>query len=67
MKVKFVCDSGANIHSAREEIVDTEDWGVSEAEWGDMSDEQKHDLVKEWAYDRLEIYWDEDLTGRTWR
>lgn len=28
MKVKFYCDSGANIHSCREEVVDlVEDWG----------------------------------------
>ncbi len=65
MKVKFVCDSGANIHSAREEVVDLEDWGISDTEWGNMTEKQKQDLVEEWAYDRLEIYWDEEnLKGR---
>lgn len=65
MKVKFVCDSGANIHSAREEVVDLEDWGISDMEWGDMTDKQKQELVEEWAYERLEIYFDEEnLKGR---
>ena len=65
MKVKFVCDSGANIHSAREEVVDLEDWDISDTEWGNMTEKQKQDLVEEWAYDRLEIYWDEEnLKGR---
>ena len=60
MKVKFVCNSGANIHSAREEVVDLEDFGISDDDWQIMSDNQKQEVVEYWAYDRLEIYWDED-------
>jgi len=60
MKVKFVCDSGANIHSAREEIFDTEiDFSILDEEWNQMSEDEKYNLVKEWAWNRLEIYWEE--------
>ena len=35
MKVKFCCNSGANIHSCREEVIDLdEDLGISDEEWG---------------------------------
>lgn len=65
MKVKFVCDSGANIHSARTEVIDTEDYGYEDEEWLALSEEQKQEVVEEWAHERLEIYWDEEnLEGR---
>lgn len=58
--VTFHCDSGANIHSCRKEQFDTvTDLGLEEGEWERMSDDQKDDFLKEWAWDRLEIYWKE--------
>lgn len=58
MKVKFYCDSGANIHSRRAETIDTvADLGMEEGEWESMSDDAKQKVVDEWAYERLEIYW----------
>ena len=60
MKVKFCCDSGANIHSERSEVLDTvTDLGLKEGEWEAMNDEQRQEIVNEWAWDRLEIYWTE--------
>lgn len=59
MKVKLYCDSGANIHSCREEEVDLEDWGISDEEWSEMSDEEKSKVAEEWAYERLEIGFEE--------
>lgn len=60
MKIKLWCDSGANIKSSREEIIDTEEeWGVSDAEWSELSDTQRHELVMEWAWERLEVGWSE--------
>lgn len=61
MKIKFVCDSGANIHSARKEVINTEDYGFEDDEWLALSDDQKQKVVEDWAYDRLEIYWDEEI------
>ena len=57
MKVKFVCNSGANIHSARQETFDTEDLGFTEEEWNKLSDDSKFEVVQDWANERLEIYW----------
>lgn len=59
-KVKFFCNSGANIHSCRKQVVDTvKDLGLDEGEWESMSDEEKYKVAEEWAQDRLEIYWEE--------
>ena len=55
MKVKFVCDSGANIHSARTEVVDTEDYGYTDEKWLELSEEQKQEIVEEWANERLQV------------
>jgi len=60
MKIKFVCDNHANIHSAREEIFDVKKHlNISPAKWRKMSDEEKQEMVNEWAYDYLSIYWEE--------
>ena len=60
MKVKFCCDSGANIHSCRSEILDTvEDLGLDEGEWETLKDDDKLSLVDDWAANRLEIYYEE--------
>lgn len=55
MKVKFYCDSGANIHSCREEVVNlVEDWGMSVEECKELTEEDKLELALEWANDRLD-------------
>ena len=66
MKVKFVCDSGANIHSARTEVVDTEDYGYTDEEWLELSEEQKQEIVEEWANERLQVYFDEENLKGKW-
>lgn len=60
MKVKFWCDSGANIHSCRKETVDLEKWGISDDDWLAMTDKDKDELAREWAYERLEYGWDDE-------
>lgn len=61
MKVKFYCDSGANIHSCREEVMDTvKDLGLKEGEWEGLSEEEKYEQVKDWMNDRLEYGFIED-------
>ena len=66
MKVKFVCDSGANIHSARTEVVVTEDYGYTDEEWLELSEEQKQEIVEEWANERLQVYFDEENLKGKW-
>lgn len=59
-KVMFCCDSGANIHSRREEVVDTvDDLGMEDGEWENLDEEEKYRIVEQWAWERLEIFWKE--------
>ena len=54
--VKFFCDSGANVHSCREEEINTvEDLGLAVNEWENLSEDAKFEIVQEWAHDKLEI------------
>jgi hypothetical protein len=57
MKIKFYCDSGANIHSRREEIIDTADLGLEEGEWEKLTDKQKEEHVQDWNSGHLEYGW----------
>jgi len=59
MKITFYCDSGANIHSKREESFSVEDLGYTEEEWLALSDEEKQQEADIWANERLEIGYDE--------
>jgi len=60
MRVKFCCNSGANIKSCREAVLDTvKDLGMEEGEWEGLSDDEKYAVVDSWANDRLEIYYEE--------
>ena len=61
MKVKFYCNSGANAVSTRVEIVDIEDYGYTDNEWHALTDDQKYEIVEEWAWERLEIGFKEEL------
>jgi hypothetical protein len=62
VKVKFNCDSGANIHSNNDSgWLDTEkDLGMEAGEWEDMSDDDKWKEAELWAQERLEIYYEEE-------
>ncbi|ELY5887230.1 hypothetical protein SNN87_001302 [Cronobacter sakazakii] len=54
-KFKVWLDSGANIHSKYEQVVDLEDdLGISDEEWEQMDDEVKNEFMKEIAWDRMD-------------
>lgn len=53
-KLRVWCDSGANIHSCREEVVEFDDLGFSEEEWDAMSDEDKYEAVRDVALEKLD-------------
>jgi len=60
MKVKFYCDSGANIHNKREETLDlSNDLGYTDEEWMALSDEEKEEEVELWASQKLDIGYEE--------
>ena len=60
MKIKFYCDSGANIHSCKIEEFDTvEDYDMEDEEWEALSDDEKYKLAEEWAWNSgLQIGWE---------
>ncbi|EGT4300204.1 hypothetical protein NLT11_003283 [Cronobacter sakazakii] len=54
-KFKVWLDSGANIHSRYEQVVDLEDdLGISDEEWEKMDDEGKNEVMKEIAWERMD-------------
>lgn len=56
IKIKVWCDSGANIHSSREETIDVlGEWGITDEEWKDMSDDDRWNEVNQWAQEKLDI------------
>ena len=62
MKVKFFCNSGANIKSTKDSgWLDTvEDLGFEDGEWEGLSDDEKYEHAAAWADENgLEIYFKE--------
>ena len=52
--IEWWCDSGANIHSCNKGSVTTEEIGISDQEWDDMTEEDKDELMRDFAFDRLD-------------
>ena len=48
MKLIFYCDSGANAHSCKTEVIDLADFGLTEDSWAALPDEERDKYVKEW-------------------
>ena len=60
MKIIVHCDSGANIHSRKEDTIDLEkDWSISDEEWKAMTEDEKFEQVMDWANNHLDIGWEE--------
>ncbi|EOU3311727.1 hypothetical protein ACNVJZ_001493 [Cronobacter sakazakii] len=54
-KFKVWLDSGANIHSKYEQVVDLEDdLGIDSEEWDQMTDEGKEEVMKDIAWERMD-------------
>lgn len=53
-KIKYWCDSGANIHSCRKGTTTLDELGLTEEEWHAMSDEDRDNLMRDIALDRLD-------------
>lgn len=47
-------DSGANIHSTREQTINLKDIGIEDDEWDTMTEEEKDKAMKEVAFDHAE-------------
>ncbi len=61
MKIQFNCNSGANIHSNNNSgWLDTADIGYTDEEWRALSEDDKYEEAKDWAWNHgLEIYYEE--------
>jgi hypothetical protein len=53
-KIRYWCDSGANIHSKYEDETTLEELGLSEAEWLALTETQRDEIMKEYAFGRLD-------------
>ena len=51
-KFKVWLDSGANIHSCRKQTIELSDIGITDAEWDEMSDDAKDEVMREFAFDQ---------------
>lgn len=58
-KFKYWLDSGANIHSMRQDTVTLEEMGLTDEEFDEMPDEQKEELFRDYAFERAEWGWEE--------
>jgi len=54
IKIKWWCDSGANINSCNKGEFDIEDWGYTKEEWIPYTEEEKDEIVREAAWERLD-------------
>jgi len=62
MKVKFFCNSGANIHSCKESnwFDVEEDLNYTLEDWKNLSEDEKYKEAEEWAWGSgLDIYYEE--------
>lgn len=58
MKLRVWLDSGANAHSNREQLLEFSELGVTPEEWEALEDDEKDELAKEVAWDRMEWGWE---------
>ena len=52
--IKYWCDSGANIHSCRKGSITLDELGFTETEWDEMPEDQRDEVMKEIAFERLD-------------
>ncbi|EAO3449517.1 hypothetical protein EAO85_14820 [Salmonella enterica subsp. enterica serovar 4,5,12:b:-] len=53
-RFKVYLDSGANIHSKYEQVVELDDIGLTDEEWNEMTEKQRDEVMKEVAWERME-------------
>lgn len=58
-RFKVYLDSGANIHSKYEQVVELDDIGLTDEEWNEMNEKQRDEVMKEVAWERMEWGYDE--------
>ena len=51
-KFKVWLNSGANIHSKYETTVSLDEFGISDEEWDQMTEEQRDEIMRDAAFER---------------
>lgn len=60
IKIKYWCDSGANIDSCYRDETTAKEQGFTDDEWQKLTEEEKEEVVKELALERLDWGWTEE-------
>lgn len=53
-KFKVWLDSGANIHSRREQVVSLDDIGCTDEGWDELREDERDELMRDVAFDRAD-------------
>ena len=53
-EITFFLDSGANIHSMYKQTYTLDELNLTDEEWDEMSESDKHEFAKEIAWDRMD-------------
>ena len=59
-KINVWLDSGANIHSKFEQVIDLADRSITDEEWDNMDDVEREGLMQEIAFETLEWGWEDE-------
>lgn len=59
MKIRVWLDSGANIHSRREDVFDLEELGFTDEEWAAMSEDERFNEIQPIAFERMDWGYEE--------
>lgn len=57
IRIHYWLDSGANIHSCYEDETTTDELGIPDSEWREMTEEQKDEVMRELAWERSDWGW----------
>ena len=52
MKLRFWVEA---MNEVREEVIDTEDFNLTDEEWNSLTAEEKNDYVETWAYEQVRM------------
>jgi hypothetical protein len=54
MKIKYWCDSGANVYSCRMGETTLEELGLNKQEWDAMTEDEQDEIMRDIACERLD-------------
>jgi len=59
IRIFFWLDSGANVHSAYKDTTSTDEIGIPDSEWNEMTEDQKDEVMRKLAWERFDWGWRE--------